>query len=83
MAKVFYTEDFMKDNTYPTPKRLNFKDITGNEYGKVKVISWAGNKIYGDWKYKRNVWWAKCGCGSTEYFLVDRKSLEKGLTTRS
>lgn len=81
MAKEFYTEDFVKENTYETPNNLRFKDITGNTYEKVKVISWAGNTIYGNWKRKRSVWWCKCDCGETDYFLVDRSSLEKGLTT--
>lgn len=81
MAKNFYTEDFVKDNTHPIPDRLNFKNITGEVFGLVQVISWAGIKIYGNWKSPRNVWWCKCACGEKGYFLVDRPSLEKGLTT--
>lgn len=81
MAKNFYTEEFVKDNTYEVPTRKSFKDLTDKNFGKVKVISWAGINKYGDWKSKRNVWWCKCSCDETDYFLVDRPSLEKGLTT--
>lgn len=80
MAKDFYTEEFMKNNSYGIPERNSFKDITGNNYGKIKVVSWAGINKYGNWKSKRNSWWCKCDCGDTDYFLVDRSSLEKGLT---
>lgn len=81
MAKQFYSRSFVEDNTHKVPTRISFKDITGNKFGKVSVISWAGINRYGNWKSKRNVWWCECECSEDGYFLVDRVSLEKGLTT--
>lgn len=80
MAKRFYTKDFMEENTYEIPSRPNFEDITGQKFGKVSVVCWAGINKYGNWKSPRNVWWCKCDCGKTDYFLVDKPSLKKGLT---
>ncbi len=81
MAKQFYNEDFIKNNTYQVPTRKSFTDLTGETFGKVSVVSWAGINKYGDWKKVRNVWWCKCSCEETDYFLVDKASLQKGLTT--
>lgn len=80
MAKNFYKEDFVKENTYDKPSRYSFEDIDGNTYGKITVVGWAGVNTYNGWSKPRNVWWCKCSCGNTDYFLVDKSSLKKGLT---
>jgi len=81
MAKEFYKEEYVKANTYETPCRGSFTNLTGQSFGKISVISWAGINKYGDWKKARNVWWCKCSCEETDYFLVNTGSLRKGLTT--
>lgn len=81
MAKEFYSKEFVEKHTYDTPDRVSFTDLTGQKFGKIEVISWAGINKYNGWKKARNVWWCKCNCGETEYFLVDKPSLTKGLST--
>lgn len=81
MAKNFYTEKFVNNNTFAIPNKVTFKNLTGQKFGKIVVVSWAGINKYGDWKNKRNAWWCKCNCGETNYFLVDPQSLLKGLST--
>lgn len=77
MAKEFYTKTYMEDNTVSIPVRSSFTDLTGNTYGKIRVIAWGGMRQ----NKKRNQWWCKCSCGDTDYFLVDANSLKKNLTT--
>lgn len=81
MAKEFYSKEFVEKHTHDIPERVSFTDLTGQKFGKIEVISWAGINKYNGWKKARNVWWCKCNCGETEYFLVDKASLTKGLST--
>lgn len=81
MAKNFYNEEFVNNNTYDTPNKVTFKNLTGQKFGKITAVSWAGINKYGGWKSNRNTWWCKCDCGDTDYFLVDPHSLLKGVST--
>lgn len=45
------------------PTLHNFKNITGNRYGRLFVIEYLGRKDCGT--YKSSVWKCKCDCGQT------------------
>ena len=54
----------------PIPAHLNFKDITNQKFGRLKVLGYAGN-------YE---WWCKCECGKVKRI---RSGNLRGNTTKS
>lgn len=49
------------------------KDLTGQHFGRLTVISYAGTN-----KYNRSMWNCVCSCGNRK--VVDSNSLQKGAT---
>lgn len=50
------------------------KDITGNRYGRLVVLSYVGQN-----KYRKSVWLCMCDCGNT--IEVNKNALHSGNTT--
>lgn len=81
MAKEFFKEGYVLNNTYKIPTRKSFTDLSGHRYKKVEVVGWAGINAYREQKSPTNQWWCKCSCGNSKYFLVANTSLKKNLTS--
>lgn len=81
MAKEFFKEECVLNNTYEIPTRKSFTDLSGHKYEKLEVVAWAGINAYREQKSPTNQWWCKCSCGNSKYFLVANTSLKKNLTS--
>lgn len=55
----------------PLPKVHNFKNLTGQRYGRYTVISYAGKP-----NGKHTMWQCRCDCGIVK--LVDSSALSRG-----
>lgn len=51
------------------------KNLTGNQFGRLTVLSYAGKN-----KYNRSMWRCRCACGNEK--IISSNSLQQG-TTRS
>lgn len=51
-----------------------FKDLTGEQFGRLTVISRAPDRIIPSGQHK-TMWWCKCNCGNSELKAVDAYSL--------
>lgn len=58
------------------PRALNFKDKTGERYGRLLVIKFVG--IYRIGRSRKSVWLCKCNCGVEKEYLAG--SLSTGRT---
>lgn len=50
----------------PIPKDKRFKDITGNKYGTLTVLGYAGKTVAG---CKHPAWWTQCSCGTLKKII--------------
>jgi len=52
------------------------KDITGNVYGRLTVVSFHGYEKKKNSKYRESLWLCKCNCGNTK--LISTSSITQG-----
>lgn len=55
--------------TVEVPAHKSFRDLTGMEFGKLRVMSYAGTKSTSGDPYPRPIWNCVCICGSTRIVL--------------
>jgi hypothetical protein len=60
-------------------KAWNFKDLTGQKFGRLIVIK-RGENYVSPKGYITSRWWCQCDCGNPELVLVSRNNLKNGAT---